>query len=73
MFSQFETDFTIFSDKDHSITPTILHLGRRDGKHYPLHYWMNNIANLPAARDHYTAHGFDMIKHVLHTSRDTWK
>ena len=34
---------------------------------------MNNIANLTAARDHYTAHGFDIIKHTVYTSRDTWK
>ena len=34
---------------------------------------MNNIANLTAARDHYAAHGFDIIKYTLYTSKDTWK
>ena len=73
MFSQFETDFTVSNDKDHHVTTAVLHLGRRNGKHGPLHYWTNNIANLTAARDHYAAHGFDIIKHILYTSKDTWK
>ena len=34
---------------------------------------MNNIANLPAARNYYTAHGFDISKHTLYMSRDTLK
>ena len=73
MFSQFEMDFNVFSNEGHRVTTAVLHLRRSDGKHCPLHYWMDDIANLLAACDHYTAHRFNIIKHTVYTLRDTWK